>query len=106
MADEEVASVNGTGLVRLSKRLADRNLSYAKLMRRIHKMIITVTKAEEEERLHREKIANPICGYDAKKWIEPDVQIRDKSRHRHHYHDVKLSPPIRPVARGRRRRTT
>ena len=53
LADQGVSSINGIGLVILDSCLAERHDNYMKLMRRIHKMIITVTIAEKEDRHRR-----------------------------------------------------
>ena len=48
LADKGVESINGTGLVKLGKWIADRHHNYGKFMRRIHKMIAVVILAEQK----------------------------------------------------------
>ena len=51
LADEGVVSINGKGLVRLAKWMAERHINYMQLMKWIHSMIIPATVTEIEERL-------------------------------------------------------
>ena len=61
-AGEGVKTLNGDGLTRLSRWFAERHRNYCKLIKRIHKMIITIALAEKEGRAIRERIATAIDG--------------------------------------------
>ena len=57
-------------------------------------MIAIVTLAEIEERKKTEKTQTVVLGYDPKKWVETEVQLRDGERHQFNYTRVTLPPPV------------
>ena len=94
LADRGIQDINGKGLVRLGKWIAERHDRYKHLMRRVHNMIATVTLAEKAQRETDDHKLKATLGYDAKQWVESAVQLRDEIGHQVSHHRIKLAPPV------------
>ena len=73
LADLGVASINGQGLVRLGRWIANRHDNYIKLIARIHRMSAAVTVAEKRMREHNHTVEKLLLGYDPKLWPYNEV---------------------------------
>ena len=60
--------------------LAARHDKYNTFMKRVQKMIATITLAEKEEREKDKQIRKAMLGYDPDVWLKADAQIRDKEQ--------------------------
>ena len=79
-ADKGVEDIQGRGLVKLGEWLAKRHDEYRKLMKRIQKIIATITIAEKHERAEDKNVNKIVLGCDPDVWRSTDMQIRDGER--------------------------
>ena len=96
-ADKGVELIMGRGLVVLGKWLAKRHDGYVQFMKRIQKMIATITKAEKEERSKQNCIDKATLGYDPLKWIKSQMQLRDKEQEQCSYINIRMPPPVKGI---------
>ena len=94
-ADHGVESIGGRGLVKLGVWLAKRHDRYASFMKRVHKMIATITIAEKQERAKDKEIQRMLIGYDPEKWLKTNAQLRDDEQNQQVFNKLDMPPAIR-----------
>ena len=95
LADKGVQSIDGIGLVRLGKWIADKHDRYTTFIRRIHSMIAGVHLAENTQRGYDARVEKAVLGYDPTKWTDAKAFIRDESSLNIAYNQIRLPPPFR-----------
>ena len=94
IADGGVRLVGGTGLVRLGEWLHNRHSKYIEFMRRVQKMLATVTIVEKEERAKRRKVNQVLIGYNPDAWAKTDAQIRNRQEDEVTFYNILLPKPL------------
>ena len=93
-ADRGVESIGGRGLVKLGVWLAKRHDRYASFMKRVHKMIATITIAEKQERAKDKEIQRMLIGYDPEKWLKTNAQLRDDEQNQQAFNKLDMPAAI------------
>ena len=95
MADRGVEAIAGIGLVKLGKWWGARQKDYRSFIVRIQKMIVGVTRADEEERKNDHTLQKALLGYDPGKWVKTDVEIRGDEQLEVDCQRLEIIQPIR-----------
>ena len=84
--------------MKLGQWMAGRHDAYRNFMKRIQKMIATITIAEKEARATDKGVNELLLGYDPEVWRDTDMQIRDGEQNLQEFHELSMPPPIKREA--------